>query len=512
VTTCNAACDAGNGCDTGCTPLSPDSDGDGVNDLLDNCPAVPNAGQGDLDGDGLGDACDPQTCGNGAVEGSEACDGGSCCSAQCTVAANGTACSDADPCTSADQCQSGICVGGNPVVCSASGQCHAAGTCNPSTGVCSNPARPDGTTCSDGNACSTGDVCTGGACAGSPMNCDDRNVCTTDACAAGACTHTDNTVSCNDGNACTSGDACAGGQCGGGAAVDCDDHNACTADSCVTATGCARTPVAGCACQAAACGPCRDQCAPSNATCTANCWTSFLQCLDGCGNQTYCAPFCQVDLGQCSGACQTVAVCESACDASHGCGNACTTFGPPGDIDGDGVTDDLDNCVNDSNPTQSDLDGDSSGDECDVTDAVLASAQATVRAGNAVLSNGRVKLRGTFEAAAPADTFDATAGVGVTVVCGNGTIAFATWSGADCVLRGEGRINCAAPDRSSKGSFRAGAAGTWKYRVTLSGLAMASPAIPPVTVRLRHGSAPTDRTGNLTVCTPPGSAIICSAP
>ena len=36
-----------------------DSDGDGVIDALDNCISVVNPGQADFDGDGLGDACDP---------------------------------------------------------------------------------------------------------------------------------------------------------------------------------------------------------------------------------------------------------------------------------------------------------------------------------------------------------------------------------------------------------------------------------------------------------------------
>jgi Tol biopolymer transport system component len=39
--------------------LSPDSDGDGVRDLLDNCPFVANPDQADSDGNGVGDACEP---------------------------------------------------------------------------------------------------------------------------------------------------------------------------------------------------------------------------------------------------------------------------------------------------------------------------------------------------------------------------------------------------------------------------------------------------------------------
>jgi len=37
----------------------PDSDGDGICDAVDDCPATSDGKQGDSDGDGIGDACDP---------------------------------------------------------------------------------------------------------------------------------------------------------------------------------------------------------------------------------------------------------------------------------------------------------------------------------------------------------------------------------------------------------------------------------------------------------------------
>jgi RHS repeat-associated protein len=80
--------------------------------------------------------------------------------------ANGTSCNDSNACTRTDTCQSGVCTGANSVTCTAADACHVVGTCDRSTGTCSQPNAPDGTTCSDGNACTQPDSCQSGICSG----------------------------------------------------------------------------------------------------------------------------------------------------------------------------------------------------------------------------------------------------------------------------------------------------------------------------------------------------------
>jgi hypothetical protein len=130
------------------------------------------SGGGTLCGSGATAVCCPLP---GQCQVSAGCLKGQCAFAN---ARDGTPCDDGNACTLVDTCQAGVCTGSNPVVCVASDQCHVAGTCDPTTGQCSNPTAPDGTTCDDGNACTQTDTCQAGVCTGSnPVVCAASDQC-----------------------------------------------------------------------------------------------------------------------------------------------------------------------------------------------------------------------------------------------------------------------------------------------------------------------------------------------
>ncbi len=255
----------------------------------------------------IGGACVASGATNGANT-CETCQPGAS-TAQYSNVSNGTSCNDGSACTLSDSCQGGICVGANPVVCTAQDACHAVGTCNTATGACSNPTAPDGTACTGTNLCDHTYACSAGTCTGSnPVTCTALDAChVAGQCqsATGTCTNptAPNGTSCNDNNLCTANDVCTGGACAGSpvtcVAQDqchtagtcspasgvcsnptmadgtaCNDNNACTqSDSCIAGTCTGSNPVV-CApvdvCHTAgACNPTSGACSnPSLSTCT----------------------------------------------------------------------------------------------------------------------------------------------------------------------------------------------------------------------------------------------------
>ena len=266
---------SGDGCDANCRVTGCGNGivtaGEGCDDgnLLngDCCSALcqPEAAGSPCAGDG--NVCTDDVCNGGGTcvhpnntapcgDDGNACTNDVCAAGICTHPPNTAPCNDGNGCTQTDVCQNGTCVGSNPVVCAAPDQCHVAGTCAPATGLCSNPTKPNGSTCNDGNACTRTDSCQAGTCTGAnPVVCTASDQCHavgTCAPATGVCSNPPKPdgSACADGNACTRTDTCQAGVCSGGNPVVCTPLDQChAAGTCAPATGqCSNPPVTGQSC------------------------------------------------------------------------------------------------------------------------------------------------------------------------------------------------------------------------------------------------------------------------
>ncbi len=198
-----------------------------------------------------GNACtDRDVCSGGTCQGtSSVCvdDGNPCTDATCLPSLgcrnvpNTASCDDGNACTDGDACAGGVCQPGGPTTCVDDGNPCTDATCLPSLG-CQNV--PNTASCDDGNACTDGDACAGGTCQGTPIVCvDDGNPCTDTACAPSlGCRNVPNTARCSDASSCTVDDRCAGGTCIPGTPLNCDDLDVCTDDSCDPGLGCVNEP------------------------------------------------------------------------------------------------------------------------------------------------------------------------------------------------------------------------------------------------------------------------------
>ncbi len=81
----------------------------------------------------------------------------------CTPAQKGALPTTTTSSTTTTTAVADLCAG---VICSASDPCHDIGICNPLTGLCSDPTKPDGTSCDDGNPATSNDQCISGTCVG----------------------------------------------------------------------------------------------------------------------------------------------------------------------------------------------------------------------------------------------------------------------------------------------------------------------------------------------------------
>ena len=200
-------------------------------------------------------------------------------------------------------------------------------------GVCALVPANDGAVCKTDNQCMTDTVCKGGLCTGTPLDCDDGNLCTTDYCdPKKGCVHDPNNHPCDDHNACTTQDFCQDGKCRGfhnqcmcSKDADCkqfDDKDKCNGSLMCKDGQCVVNPKTVVHCQSTATNvPCQTmKCNPD----TGRCEQTALPDGSPCNDNSLCT---RVDVclsGKCVGTkpldCDDGNICtRDFCDSEKGC-------------------------------------------------------------------------------------------------------------------------------------------------------------------------------------------------
>ena len=157
---------------------------------------------------------------------------------------DGTACDDGEFCNGADTCQIGECVGHAGDPCAAATDCQT--TCNEGSDACeATPFIPCG---DDGNTC-TDDACDGlGTCTHPPLApgticrplatvCDVAELCAGGGMPCPVDAYFPDATPCGD--QCTANGSCQAGECTSGTPLQCDDDNVCNGlETCDSLTGC----------------------------------------------------------------------------------------------------------------------------------------------------------------------------------------------------------------------------------------------------------------------------------
>jgi MYXO-CTERM domain-containing protein len=361
----------GDACDA---PVVTDKDGDGIEDANDNCPDVVNPNQADADADGIGDACDPLT----DSDGDGTADNADCAPNNASVHPGAL-----DTCNGIDDDCSGSADEGFPDNdADASADCADADDDNDGVGDATdncaliyNPAQTDSDSDGVGNACD-GDA-DGDGVDDDYDNCKDvanpyqydvdedlyGNECDTDSDndqmpdLQDNCPFVYNNDQ-TDSDADGVGDKCDGDVDSDGI-VDAQDnckfkYNPGQED--------ADSDGQGDVCDA-------DWDGDSAANYMDNCpfiYNAAQRDIDGDGTGDDCDPDKDGDeIPNISDNCPLVSNYDQADSDASGTGDVCE-----GDADGDGVADDIDNCKLAANVDQTDTDGDGVGDECEADPAV----------------------------------------------------------------------------------------------------------------------------------------------